>query len=153
MLFVITQHVLQLTTHFEIYISCVPIFYHFSWMLQWAEFQSVLVAVGFHNDLIAFKEKPSSCLNKAVASLWGTNMDDVNWPLLSLWKHNEIFGISVDSAVGNLKRQTVQPTPQKPLCQLFFFFFLNECVSNKRGNYHMGPTSEDQRLWGKSKQY
>lgn len=54
----------------KICISFFCISYHSSWMMQQAEFQSVLVAAGFHNDLIKFKEKHSSYLNKAVAGFY-----------------------------------------------------------------------------------
>ena len=43
-----------------------------------------------------FKQKP-------VAGSCGMNMGDVNRPLLSLWKPNEIFGSAADGAGGNLK--------------------------------------------------
>lgn len=41
---------------------------------------------------------------------------------------------SLDGAVGNLKWQTRQPTPLKPLCD----FFWSECVYNKGENYLSG---------------
>lgn len=40
---------------------------------------------------------------KLVAGSCRTNMGDVNRPLLSLWKPNEIFGSAADGAGGNLK--------------------------------------------------
>lgn len=57
----VIQYTVNHTLGSKIYINCVPVFHRISWILQRAEFQSVLIA-GIHYDLIiiAFKEKPSS---------------------------------------------------------------------------------------------